>query len=95
MESTVKITAAEVNKLRQATGAGMMECKRALVATEGDIEKAAEEMRISGQAKADKKEKKPATPAIETKVEKEEKIVSLKVKYEMLETGSYKVYGSI
>lgn len=49
------ISAKLVKELRERTGAGMMECKKALVATEGDIEKAAEEMRISGQAKADKK----------------------------------------
>lgn len=49
------ITAALVKELRERTGAGMMECKKALVASEGDIEKAIEEMRKSGQAKADKK----------------------------------------
>ena len=36
------ITAAEVNKLRKITGAGMMDCKRALVESDGDIEKAIE-----------------------------------------------------
>lgn len=50
-----KISAQLVKELRERTGAGMMECKKALVAAQGDIEKAAEEMRISGQAKADKK----------------------------------------
>ncbi|RUS69156.1 hypothetical protein EGW08_023084, partial [Elysia chlorotica] len=50
-----KISAQLVKELRERTGAGMMECKKALVAALGDIEKAAEEMRISGQAKADKK----------------------------------------
>jgi len=49
MESTVKITAAEVNKLRQATGAGMMDCKKALVEAEGDFEKAIEILRKKGQ----------------------------------------------
>ena len=49
------ISAKLVKELRERTGAGMMECKKALVAANGDIEKAAEEMRISGQAKADKK----------------------------------------
>ena len=38
--STVNITAAEINKLRQMTGAGMMDCKRALYSTKGDIKKA-------------------------------------------------------
>lgn len=49
------ITAAQVKELRERTGAGMMECKKALVETEGDIEKAIEHLRKSGQAKADKK----------------------------------------
>ncbi|MDO7173400.1 translation elongation factor Ts [Mariniflexile sp. AS56] len=49
MESTVKITAAEVNKLRQATGAGMMDCKKALVEAEGNFDKAIEVLRKKGQ----------------------------------------------
>lgn len=44
-----KITAAEVNKLRQTTGAGMMDCKKALVEAEGDFEKAIEILRKKGQ----------------------------------------------
>ena len=49
------ITAALVKELRERTGSGMMECKRALVETDGDIEAAIEAMRKSGAAKADKK----------------------------------------
>jgi elongation factor Ts len=49
------ITAALVKELRERTGAGMMECKKALVETNGDIEAAIEAMRKSGQAKAAKK----------------------------------------
>ncbi len=49
------ITAALVKELRERTGAGMMECKKALVETDGDIETAIENMRKSGQAKAAKK----------------------------------------
>jgi len=49
------ITAALVKELRERTGAGMMECKKALVETNGDIEAAIENMRKSGQAKAAKK----------------------------------------
>ena len=45
----VKITAAEVNKLRQTTGAGMMDCKKALVEAEGDFDKAIEILRKKGQ----------------------------------------------
>ncbi len=48
------ITASLVKELRERTGAGMMECKKALVETDGDIEAAAELMRKSGAAKADK-----------------------------------------
>jgi elongation factor Ts len=49
------ITAAMVKELRERTGAGMMECKKALVETDGDMEAAIELMRKSGQAKAAKK----------------------------------------
>ncbi len=49
------ITAAMVKELRERTGLGMMECKKALVGTDGDIELAIEELRKSGQAKAAKK----------------------------------------
>ena len=49
------ITASQVKELRQRTGAGMMECKKALVETDGDIDAAIEAMRKSGMAKADKK----------------------------------------
>jgi len=49
------ITASQVKELRDRTGAGMMECKKALTATDGDMELAIENMRKSGQAKADKK----------------------------------------
>ena len=50
-----EITAALVKELRERTGSGMMECKRALQETGGDIEAAVELMRKAGQAKADKK----------------------------------------
>ncbi|MFV9972217.1 MAG: translation elongation factor Ts [Francisella endosymbiont of Hyalomma asiaticum] len=58
------ISAKLVKELRERTGAGMMECKKALVAAEGYIEKAAEEMRISGQAKADKKASRVAAEGV-------------------------------
>ncbi|QEO58082.1 MULTISPECIES: translation elongation factor Ts [Francisella] len=58
------ISAKLVKELRERTGAGMMECKKALVAAAGDIEKAAEEMRISGQAKADKKASRVAAEGV-------------------------------
>jgi len=49
------ITATLVKELRERTGAGMMECKKALVETDGDIETAIDNMRKSGAAKAEKK----------------------------------------
>ena len=51
----MQITASMVKELRERTGAGMMECKKALVESGGDIDVAIENMRKSGQAKADKK----------------------------------------
>ncbi|MFT6369066.1 MAG: elongation factor Ts [Maribacter sp.] len=50
-----KITAAEVNQLRKATGAGMMDCKNALVEAEGDFDKAIEVLRKKGQKVAAKR----------------------------------------
>ncbi len=51
----MQITASMVKELRDRTGSGMMECKKALTAADGDIEKAVEDMRKAGMAKADKK----------------------------------------
>jgi len=47
--STVNISAADVNKLRQQTGAGMMDCRKALMESEGDFEKAIDYLRKKGQ----------------------------------------------
>lgn len=52
---TTNISAGLVKELRERTGAGMMECKRALESSQGDMEKAIEELRKSGAAKAGKK----------------------------------------
>lgn len=49
------ITAAQVKELRERTGSGMMECKKALVEADGDIDQAIEAMRKKGLAKAEKK----------------------------------------
>ena len=54
------ITASLVKELRERTGAGMMECKKSLVETDGDIEAAIEHMRKTGLAKADKKASRTA-----------------------------------
>jgi len=51
----MQITASMVKELRERTGSGMMECKKALQETDGDIEVAIENMRKAGMAKADKK----------------------------------------
>ena len=50
-----QISATDVKKLRDATGAGMMDCKKALTEADGDYEKAVEILRVSGQAKAQKR----------------------------------------
>lgn len=55
MTQTVNVTAEQVKELRDRTGAGMMDCRKALVATGGDIEAAIEKLRMEGQAKAVKK----------------------------------------
>jgi elongation factor Ts len=51
----MSVTAADVKKLREMTGAGMMDCKKALVESNGDFDKAKEFLRKKGLAKADKK----------------------------------------
>jgi elongation factor Ts len=58
------VTAEAVKQLRERTGAGMMECKKALVETNGDLDAAAELMRKSGLAKADKKASRVAAEGV-------------------------------
>src|SRR5690606_10207755 len=58
------VTAEAVKLLRERTGAGMMECKRALVETNGDLDAAAELMRKAGLAKADKKAARVAAEGV-------------------------------
>ncbi|MFL6600996.1 MAG: translation elongation factor Ts [Steroidobacteraceae bacterium] len=58
------ITADTVKQLRERTGAGMMECKKALVETKGDLDAAAELMRKQGLAKADKKATRVAAEGV-------------------------------
>jgi len=57
-------TAAEVKKLRDATGAGMMDCKKALVDNDGDVEAAMEFLRKKGLASAEKKSSRAAKEGI-------------------------------
>jgi len=60
----MSITAAMVKELRERTGAGMMECKKALTETNGDLEAAVEHMRKTGLAKADKKAGRTAAEGV-------------------------------
>ncbi len=60
------ITAALVKELRERTGAGMMECKKFLTETDGDIDAAIETMRKAGMAKADKKAGRVAAEGLAT-----------------------------
>ena len=58
------ITAAQVKQLREITGSGMMDCKKALTATNGDMDAAVEFLRKNGQAKAEKKASRIAAEGI-------------------------------
>jgi len=58
------ITASLVKELRERTGAGMMDCKKALVEVDGDLEQAADLLRKAGQAKADKKASRVAAEGL-------------------------------
>lgn len=60
----MSISASLVKELRERTGAGMMECKKALEETHGDIEAAVDALRAKGQAKADKRSSKVAAEGI-------------------------------
>jgi len=60
----MSVTAEEVRQLRERTGAGMMECKKALVETSGNLDAAAELMRKQGLAKADKKATRVAAEGV-------------------------------
>ena len=59
-----KITASEVNKLRKQTGAGMMDCKNALVESQGDFEKAIDILRKKGQKIAAKRADRSASEGV-------------------------------
>lgn len=60
----MKITAQQVNELRKATGAGMMDCKKALVETDGDKEKAIDYLRKKGQKVAAKRADRDASEGV-------------------------------
>ncbi len=74
------ITAAQVKQLRELTGAGIMECKKALTKTNGDIDAAVEELRKAGAAKAEKKANRIAAEGlcyVSQKNEKEAAVVEV------------------
>src|SRR5580704_4771552 len=79
--STATITAAEINKLRQTTGAGMMDCRKALVESDGDFEKAIDYLRKKGQKvaalRSDREAKEGAIIATTTPDNKTGYIVTL------------------
>ena len=73
------ITAKLVSELRERTGAGMMDCKKALTQTEGDIEKAIEYLREKGIAKAAKKADRIAAEGLISTYITEDKKVAVMV----------------
>jgi elongation factor Ts len=64
MSAQVQITAADINKLRQATGAGMMDCRKALTETGGDFEAAIDWLRKQGQKVAAKRSDREAKEGV-------------------------------
>ncbi|MFP5471487.1 MAG: translation elongation factor Ts [Bacteroidia bacterium] len=64
MSTTTMITAAQVNELRQKTGAGMMDCKKALTEANGDMDAAIDYLRKQGQKVAAKREDRAATEGL-------------------------------
>lgn len=64
MSTTVTITAADINKLRQATGAGMMDCRKALTESNGDFEAAIDWLRKQGQKIAAKRSDREAKEGV-------------------------------
>ena len=71
------ITAAMVKELREITGAGMMDCKKALNETNGNMEEAVEFLRKNGQAKAEKKASRIAAEGIVKVAVKDDKVAAI------------------
>lgn len=71
------ITAAMVKELREITGAGMMDCKKALGETDGDMEAAVEYLRKNGQAKAEKKAGRVAAEGLVKAIIKDDKVAAI------------------
>ena len=72
----MSITASQVKELREMSGVGMMECKKALVETDGDLEKALDLLRANSSLKAEKKPSRAATDG-EVKIAENSKYTSL------------------
>jgi len=73
------VTASMVKELREMTGAGMMDCKKALNETNGDMDAAVEFLRKNGQAKAEKKAGRIAAEGIVMAEVKDDKVAALKL----------------
>lgn len=71
------ITAGMVKELREMTGAGMMDCKKALTETDGDMDKAVEYLKEHGQAKAEKKASRIAAEGVSIAFVKDDKTASV------------------
>ncbi len=71
------ITAAMVKELREMTGAGMMDCKKALGETDGDMDAAIEFLRKNGQAKAEKKAGRIAAEGLCNVIVKDNKVAAV------------------
>ena len=76
-DKIMAITASMVKELREMTGAGMMDCKKALGETNGDMDAAVEYLRKNGQAKAEKKAGRIAAEGIVKAVVKDDKVASI------------------
>ena len=76
-EFIMAITAGMVKELREMTGAGMMDCKKALTETNGDMDAAVEYLRKNGQAKAEKKAGRIAAEGIVKTVVRDDKVAAI------------------
>ncbi len=89
------ITAKMVNELRQTTGAGMMDCKKALVETNGDMEKAVDYLREKGIAKAAKKQDRIAAEGVSKVFTDGNKAVILELNCETDFVSSNEKFGEL
>src|SRR5258708_13323631 len=91
--STATITAADINKLRQTTGAGMIDCRKALVESDGDFEKAIDYLRKKGQKvaalRSDREAKEGVIIAITTPDNKTGFIVTVACETDFLAKNAY------